>query len=47
MSLSATLYGETIGKASVTRYCLKFKTAKDINWDVQVSAIRYRLELES
>ncbi len=33
-------YGKTIGKASVTGYCIKFKTLKDINIDVLESAIR-------
>jgi hypothetical protein len=27
-------YGKTIGKASVTGYCIKFKTLKDINIDI-------------
>jgi hypothetical protein len=34
-------YGETLGKASVTGYCIKFKTIKDINLDVLQAAIRY------
>lgn len=34
-------YGKTIGKASVTGYCIKFKTLKDINVDVLEEAIRY------
>lgn len=34
-------YGEKIGKASVTGYCIKFKTIKDINIDVLEDAIRY------
>jgi hypothetical protein len=33
-------YGKTIGKASVTGYCIKFKTLKDINTDVLETAIR-------
>lgn len=40
----AQTYGEKIGKASVTGYCIKFKTLKDINIDVLVEAIRYRIE---
>ncbi len=32
-------YGKTIGKASVTGYCIKFKTLKDINIDVLEAAI--------
>ena len=37
-------YGKTIGKASVTGYCIKFKTLKDINIDVLEEAIKYRVE---
>lgn len=33
-------YGKTIGKASVTGYCIKFKTLKDINIDILEVAIR-------
>jgi hypothetical protein len=33
-------YGKTIGKASVTGYCIKFKTLKDINIETLLSAIR-------
>jgi hypothetical protein len=34
-------YGKQLGKASVTGYCIKFKTIKDINVDVLEDAIRY------
>jgi hypothetical protein len=34
-------YGKTLGKASVTGYCIKFKALKDINIDVLEDAIRY------
>jgi hypothetical protein len=37
----AKAYGEKIGKASVSGYCIKFKTLKDINIDILESAIRY------
>lgn len=37
-------YGEKIGKASVTGYCIKFKTLKDINMDILGAAIRYGVE---
>jgi hypothetical protein len=37
-------YGKKIGKASVTGYCIKFKTLKDINIDVLEAAIRYGVE---
>ncbi len=33
-------YGKTIGKASVSGYCIKFKTLKDINLEVLEAAIR-------
>ncbi len=32
-------YGKTIGKATVTGYCIKFKTLKDINMDILETAI--------
>jgi hypothetical protein len=37
----ARAYGERIGKASVTGYCIKFKALKDIDVDVLEEAIRY------
>lgn len=40
----ANTYGEKIGKASVTGYCIKFKTLKDINIDVLAEAIKYGFE---
>ena len=40
----AQTYGKKLGKASVTGYCIKFKTLKDINIDVLEAAIRYGLE---
>ncbi|MCX6350623.1 MAG: DUF1801 domain-containing protein [Bacteroidetes bacterium] len=40
----AQTYGKTIGKASVTGYCIKFKTLKNINIDVLETAIKYGLE---
>ncbi|MGN7705974.1 DUF1801 domain-containing protein [Chryseobacterium sp. D764] len=36
--LSAT-YGDKIGKASVTGYCIKFKALKDINVEILKAAI--------
>jgi hypothetical protein len=36
----ANTYGKTIGKASVSGYCIKFKALKDINMDVLEAAIR-------
>jgi len=40
----AKTYGKKIGKATVTGYCIKFKTLKDINIDILETAIRYRVE---
>src|SRR6185503_20718268 len=34
----AKTYGKKIGKASVTGYCIKFKTLKDINTDILQAA---------
>jgi hypothetical protein len=36
-----------LGKASVTGYCIKFKTLSDINIDVLEAAIRYGVEAGS
>ena len=33
-------YGKTIGKASVTGYCIKFKSLKDIHMDKLEAAIK-------
>lgn len=38
-------YGKELGKASVTGYCIKFKTLKDINIEVLEAAIRYAIEM--
>jgi len=40
----AKTYGKSLGKASVTGYCIKFKALKDINRDVLEEAIRYGFE---
>ena len=37
----AQTYGKKIGNASVSGYCIKFKTLKDINIDILEAAIRY------
>jgi hypothetical protein len=37
----AETYGKTLGKASVTGYCIKFKKLKDINMDILEAAINY------
>ncbi|TMI63448.1 MAG: DUF1801 domain-containing protein [Bacteroidetes bacterium] len=41
----ANTYGKNLGKASVTGYCIKFKTIKDINIDILQAAIRYGVEI--
>jgi hypothetical protein len=40
----AKTYAKKLGKASVTGYCIKFKTIKDIDIDVLEAAIRYGTE---
>ena len=40
----AQAYGKKLGKASVTGYCIKFKTIKDINIDTLEQAIQYGVE---
>jgi hypothetical protein len=42
----AKTYGKKLGKASVTGYCIKFKTLKDIHMDVLKEAIQFGLEQE-
>jgi hypothetical protein len=37
----AQAYGKKLGKASVSGYCIKFKTLKDINIDILEAAIKY------
>jgi len=41
----AQTYGKKLGKASVTGYCIKFKTIKDINIDTLQTAIRDGVEI--
>jgi hypothetical protein len=40
----AQTYGKDLGKASVTGYCIRFKTLKDINIEILEAAIRNRVE---
>ncbi len=40
----AQTYGKKLGKASVTGYCIKFKTLKDIHQDILKTAILYGVE---
>ena len=41
----AQTYGTTLGKASITGYCIKFKKLEDINADVLTAAIKYSSEI--
>jgi hypothetical protein len=43
----AQTFGKKLGKASVTGYCIKFKTLNDINIDVLEAAIRYGVGVTS
>jgi hypothetical protein len=43
----AQRFGKELGKASVTGYCIKFKTLSDIKMDVLKAAIRYGVEQKS
>jgi hypothetical protein len=43
----AKTYGKKLGKASVTGYCIRFKTIKEINIDILEAAIRYGVEVTS
>ena len=40
----AETYGKDLGKASVTGYCIRFKTLKDINIKILETAVRYGFE---
>jgi len=40
----AETYGKDLGKASVTGYCIRFKTLKDINTDVLEAACAFGFE---
>ena len=40
----AQTYGKELGKASVTGYCIRFKTLTDINTEVLEAAIRFGFE---
>jgi hypothetical protein len=40
----AQTYGKKLGKASVSGYCIKFKTLKDINTEMLAAAIRDGVE---
>ena len=40
----AKTYRKQLGKASVSGYCIRFKTLKDINIDILEAAIRYGVD---
>jgi hypothetical protein len=40
----AQTYGKKLSKASVSGYCIRLKTLKDINTDILEAAIRYGVE---
>lgn len=40
-SYLAKTFGEKLGKASVSGYCIRFKTLKDINIEILQAAIKY------
>lgn len=43
----AKTYGKKLGKASVSGYCIKFKTLKDVNIEILEAAIRYGVEVQN
>jgi len=43
----AKTYSKQLGKASLSGYCIKFKTLKDINLDVLKAAIQYGFEAQN
>lgn len=43
----AETYAKDLGKATVTGYCIRFKTLKDIKIDVLEAAIRHGLEAQN
>jgi len=42
----AQTYGKELGKASVSGYCIKFKTVKNININILKAAIKYGVEAQ-
>jgi len=42
----AEVYGKQLGKASVTGYCIRFKTLRDIDTEILAAAIRYGFEAQ-
>ena len=43
----AEVYGKELGKASVTGYCIRFKTLKDIKIEILEAAIRFGFEAQN
>jgi len=43
----AQTYGKKLGKASVTGYCIRFKTLKDIDIEILEAAIRYGFQAQN
>ena len=43
----AQTYGKELGKASVTGYCIRFKTLKDIDIEILEAAIRFGFEAQN
>src|SRR5213595_1364168 len=43
----AETFGKELGKASVTGYCIRFKTLKDINIEILEAAIRFGVEAQN
>ena len=43
----AQTYGKKLGKASVSGYCIRFKSLPDINIEILEAAIRYGLEAQN
>lgn len=43
----AKTYGEALGKATVTGYCIRFKKLKDINLDILEAAVRDGFERQN
>lgn len=43
----AQAYGKKLGRASVTGYCIKFRTLQDININILEEAMRYGIEQTS
>ena len=43
----AEAYGKKLGKASVSGYCIRFKTLKDINIEIFEAAIRYGFQIQN